>query len=104
MPRIFAKFDPDFPGDSTYHGSYSYNREIKDWEFKGYKCVHCDQVFKHNPSTGKHMNSCKGVSRKRPKDEDEMPLIISVKRELWKPLETNQVPTRTKPNYRDLNN
>lgn len=103
MPRIFAKFDPNFPGNATYHGSYVYDRIKKEWEFKGYKCVHCDQVFKHNPTTGKHMNNCKGVSRKKPKEEEQEPLIVSDKREVWKPLEINHNFSKTKPNYRDLN-
>ena len=103
MPRIFAKFDPDFPGDTTYHGSYTYNRDTHEWEFKGYKCVHCDQIFKHNPTTGRHMNNCKGISRKKPKDEEQEPLVVSNKREIWKPLEINQNFSRTKPNYRDIN-
>ena len=103
MPRIFAKFDPDFPGNSTYHGSYVYDRLKKEWEFKGYKCVHCDQVFKHNPTTGKHMNSCKGISRKKPKEEEDTPLVVSTKGTEWKPIEINQNFSRTKPNFRDIN-
>jgi len=104
MPRIFAKFDPDFPGDFDYHASYVYDRETKEWEFKGYKCVHCDQIFKHNPTvSGKHLNNCKGVSRKKPKEIEEEPLIISNKGTIWSPLEMNHKFSRTKPNFRDLN-
>jgi len=103
MPRIFAKFDPDFPGDSTYHGSYSYDRITKEWEFKGYKCVHCDQVFKQNPTKGKHLNNCKGISRKKPKDEELIPTLLNVFGSEWKPIEINHNFSRTKPNYRDLN-
>jgi uncharacterized C2H2 Zn-finger protein len=103
MPRIFAKYDPNFPGDTKYHGSYSLNLITKQWEFKGYKCVHCDQIFKQNPTTGKHQNNCKGISRKKPKDEEDMPTLLDKRGKEWKPLETNQVLSRTKPNYRDIN-
>ena len=103
MPRIFAKFDPDFPGNFNFHGSYVYNRETKEGDFKGYKCVHCDQMFKHNPTiSNKHMNSCKGVSRKKPKDEDDKPLVVSTKGVEWSPFEINQNFSRTKPNFRDI--
>lgn len=102
MPRIFAKLDPDFPGNFDYHGSYIYNRDIKEWEFKGYKCVYCDQLFKHNPTiSGKHLKSCKGISRKKPKEPEQEPLIISTKGEEWSPLEINHNFSRQKPNFQD---
>lgn len=90
MPRIYVVKDPDFVGNKDFHSSYFYDTQKKEWQFLGYKCNHCEKTFKTSSVKVKHLDTCKGISRKKQKEE-EQPLILNQKGEEWQPLESNQI-------------
>lgn len=89
MPRIYVVQDPNFNGNEHFHSSYAYDNQLKSWQFLGYTCVHCEKTFKTSDVRKKHLDTCRGLSRKKEKDE-EPPIIFDVHGKEWQPLETNQ--------------
>ena len=90
MPRVNVVKDPDFIGNKDFHSSYNLNPKTKEWEFVGYKCMHCERLFKTSQVRVKHLNTCRGISRKTIYVDPD-PTIYDKNGKLWKPFtETNQ--------------
>lgn len=101
MPRVKGIKDPNFDGNLDFHVSYSYDLQKKEWVFLGYRCVYCEKTFLTSGVKDKHLNTCKGISRKKPKDEEDQPLIKDQKGKEWSPFEINHKKYSQKKNFHD---
>lgn len=90
MPRIYVVQDPNFTGNKHFHSTFTYDNQKKEWNFSGYRCVHCEKTFKTSSIQNKHLNTCKGLSRKKVKEEEVAPIVLNKMGQEWQPLETNQ--------------
>lgn len=85
MPRIYVKKDPNFIGNKDFHSTYTYDLNKKVWNFTGYKCIHCEKTFKSSNVQIKHLNTCRGVSRKKVREDDGPVYILDKEGNVWTP-------------------
>lgn len=59
-----------------------YNKTTKQWKFSGFRCMHCDNIFKTAPPVQKHQSICKELNTIKKRRVTEMPIqVITVKGE-----------------------
>jgi len=99
MPKIIAKFDPSFTGNTDFHSTYVYDRIKQEWKFTGYKCVYCERTLLTNPTNSKHLKNCKGISHRKPKDEVSEPTLLNKYGSEWTPIDSNLNKSSRKRSY-----
>lgn len=81
------------PELTDFHLLHEKNRVTGLWEFKGYKCVHCDRTLKFANAVPRHIGNCKKLEPKTGRSYNQDPIetaevILTKERKLWKPYST----------------
>ena len=78
-----------FPNKKNIHQSYQYDVKKDEWKFVGYKCGRCNRVFKRPGFIENHEEVCR-PDKKLANQKIEGEQIMTVDREVWKPIDINQ--------------
>jgi hypothetical protein len=70
---------------------HKFDSTTKSWKFDGYRCVLCGSNFKQANTVEKHKNTCRELNKgvRRSYGADNPKLVITIKGEVWKPLDVN---------------
>ena len=67
--------------DYKYSIIHQYSQTTKQWKFTGYRCLHCENIFKTDVGIHKHQGLCKELNTTK-KREVFMPIqVITVRGE-----------------------
>lgn len=75
---------------STLYQSYRYSKMKKSWEFLGWRCTHCNIIFKRANTVPQHPDNCLIRKRDLKKLEDQPSKIVTVDGREWKTVDINQ--------------
>ncbi len=56
-----------------------YSKTTKQWKFSGFRCMHCDNIFKTAPPVQKHQSICKELNTIKNKRVIQMPIQVVTK-------------------------
>lgn len=61
-----------------------YSKDIKQWKFLGFRCLHCQNTFKSVNVALKHNQVCKELNTTKKRKETEMPIqVVTIKGERY---------------------
>jgi len=61
--------------DTNYSIIHQYSQTTKQWKFTGYRCLHCENIFKTDVGIHKHQSLCKELNTIK-KREVFMPIQV----------------------------
>lgn len=63
-----------------------YNKKIKQWEFNGYRCRHCDTLLQYASSITKHPDTCRVLNKVYKIKREEPLAIMTTDHKIWEPI------------------